>query len=186
MAADILHCIISDGITFIRKSTSITMVQGLNLSRGHIFCTCPDWPWSPPSLLYNGYCVSFPGVKWPVCGNDQPPPSRAKSRAILLFPVRTFMARSRENFTFYTSVTKLIMMQFPHLTLHFSSINLVNFCLKTCYFPRIKDDVSQADNLTAQVIHTVLMHFLCLFSYTNVCKCHNLQRKELRSVTAQR
>ena len=30
MAADTFHCIISDGITFIRKSTSFTMVQHLN------------------------------------------------------------------------------------------------------------------------------------------------------------
>ena len=22
---------------------------------GEIFRTCPDWPWGPPSLLYNGY-----------------------------------------------------------------------------------------------------------------------------------
>ena len=28
---------------------------------GEIFCTCPDRPWGPPSLLYNGY-RSFPGV----------------------------------------------------------------------------------------------------------------------------
>ena len=27
-----------------------------------IFRSCPDRPWSPPSLLYNGYCV-FPGGK---------------------------------------------------------------------------------------------------------------------------
>jgi len=27
-----------------------------------ILCTCPDWPWGPPSLLYNGYRV-FPGGK---------------------------------------------------------------------------------------------------------------------------
>ena len=29
---------------------------------GDIFRTCSDWPWGPPSLLYNGYRV-FPGVK---------------------------------------------------------------------------------------------------------------------------
>ena len=77
------------------------------------------------------------------------------------------------------------MMQFPHLTLHLSSINLVNVCLKTCYFPRKKDDVSQAENLSAQVIHTLLTHFSCLFSYTNVWKCHNMELKELRSIPAQ-
>ena len=29
---------------------------------GEIFRTCPDRPWGPPSLLYNGYQV-FPGSK---------------------------------------------------------------------------------------------------------------------------
>jgi hypothetical protein len=29
---------------------------------GEIFRTCPDRPWGPLSLLYNGYRV-FPGVK---------------------------------------------------------------------------------------------------------------------------
>ena len=30
---------------------------------GEIFHTCPDQPWGPPSLLYNG-TKSFPGVKY--------------------------------------------------------------------------------------------------------------------------
>jgi hypothetical protein len=29
---------------------------------GEIFRNRPDWPWRPPSFLYNGYRV-FPGVK---------------------------------------------------------------------------------------------------------------------------
>jgi hypothetical protein len=29
---------------------------------GEIFHTCPDRPWGPPSLLYNGYRV-FPGAR---------------------------------------------------------------------------------------------------------------------------
>ena len=36
---------------------------GIEFRRGgEIFRTCPDWPWGPPSLLYDGYCV-FPGGK---------------------------------------------------------------------------------------------------------------------------
>jgi len=35
---------------------------GLNPGGGKIFHTCPDQPWGPPSLLYNGYWV-FPGGK---------------------------------------------------------------------------------------------------------------------------
>jgi hypothetical protein len=37
-------------------------VRGSNPDGGEIFRTCPDRPWGPPSLLYNGYRV-FPGGK---------------------------------------------------------------------------------------------------------------------------
>jgi len=37
------------------------MVQGLNASGSEIFFTHPDQPWSPSSLLYNGYQGSFLG-----------------------------------------------------------------------------------------------------------------------------
>jgi len=33
----------------------------------------PHAPWGPPSLLYKGYQVPFPGVKWPGRGVDHPP-----------------------------------------------------------------------------------------------------------------
>jgi hypothetical protein len=43
-------------------------VRGSNPGVGKIFLTCPEWPWGPPSLLYDGYRV-FPGGKaagaWP-------------------------------------------------------------------------------------------------------------------------
>jgi hypothetical protein len=41
-----------------------------------------------PSLLYNGYRISFPGVKWPGRGVDHPSPSSAKfkERVELSFP----------------------------------------------------------------------------------------------------
>jgi len=53
------------------------MVWGSNPSGCEIFRTCPDRPWGPPSLLYNGYRV-FPGGKErPVCDADPPPPSSA-------------------------------------------------------------------------------------------------------------
>ena len=42
-----------------------------------IFRTCPDRPWGPPSLLYNGYRV-FSGVKVrPGRAADHSPPSSA-------------------------------------------------------------------------------------------------------------
>ena len=48
-------------------------VQGSNSGGGEIFRTRPDRPWGPPSLLYNGYRVSFSGVKRPGRGVDHPP-----------------------------------------------------------------------------------------------------------------
>jgi len=43
-----------------RLATGCT-VRRSNPSGGEIFRTLPDQPWGPPSLLYNGYRVSFPG-----------------------------------------------------------------------------------------------------------------------------
>jgi hypothetical protein len=37
------------------------------------YSTHPDQPWGPPSLLYSGYWVSFPGVKRPGRGVDHSP-----------------------------------------------------------------------------------------------------------------
>jgi hypothetical protein len=34
---------------------------GIESRWGEIFCTCPDRPWGPPSLLYNGYRVFLRG-----------------------------------------------------------------------------------------------------------------------------
>ena len=52
-----------------------------------IFCTHPDRPWGPLSLLYSEYRVSFPRVKRPGRGVDHPPPSCAevKERIVLYF-----------------------------------------------------------------------------------------------------
>ena len=44
---------------------------GSNPGWGEIFRTCPDWPWGPPSLLYNGYRVFFGDKEWP--GPDADP-----------------------------------------------------------------------------------------------------------------
>ena len=51
---------------------------GSNPSGGEIIRTRPDRPWGPPSLLYNKYWVSCPGVKWPGRGVNHPPPSSAE------------------------------------------------------------------------------------------------------------
>jgi len=84
------------------------MVQGSNPGGGEIFCTCPDRPWSPPSLLYNGYRV-FPGGKErPGRDADLSPllvPWSRKSRAIpllplwVILPVQSLSACTRVHFT---------------------------------------------------------------------------------------
>jgi len=75
------------------------MIWGSNPGGGEIFCTSPDRPWGPPSLL------SFLGVKQLGCGIDHPPPSSAevkeKVELYLFSPLWAFMAHSRVNFTCY-------------------------------------------------------------------------------------
>jgi len=50
-------------------------VQESNPGEREIYRICPDWPCGPPSPLYNGHQVSFPGVKRPGHGVDHPSPS---------------------------------------------------------------------------------------------------------------
>ena len=63
---------------------------GSNAGGGEIICNCPDRPWDPPSLLYNGYRV-FPGDKKRPGRNAEPSPLLVpwswKSRAITLLPL---------------------------------------------------------------------------------------------------
>jgi len=47
---------------------------------GEIFGIRADRPWGPTGLLYNGYQVSFPGVKRPGRGIDHPPASSAEGK----------------------------------------------------------------------------------------------------------
>jgi hypothetical protein len=66
------------------RSVSIATEPWVGRSRnripvgGEIFRACPEWPWGPPSLLYNGYWV-FPGGKVRLGrAADNSPPSSAK------------------------------------------------------------------------------------------------------------
>ena len=66
-------------------------VRGSNPGAGEIFRTCPDRPWGPLSLLYNGYRVFAGGKERP--GRDADPssllvPWSRKGRAIPLLPLR--------------------------------------------------------------------------------------------------
>ena len=92
-------------VTYIRDllQAEAWTVRGSNPWVGEIFRSRPDRPCSPPSLPYNGYQVSFPGVKQPGRGVYHPPhlAPRLKSRAISLPPpLWDFVSCSRVNFTF--------------------------------------------------------------------------------------
>ena len=52
-------------------------VRESNPGGGEIFRTCPDRPWGPPSILYNGYRVFPGGKKRPGHDADPSPPSSA-------------------------------------------------------------------------------------------------------------
>ena len=63
-------------------------VRESNPGGSEVFRTRPDRPWGPPSLLYSGYWVSFPGVKRPGPGVDHTPPppgAEVKERVELYF-----------------------------------------------------------------------------------------------------
>jgi hypothetical protein len=47
----------------VEQLTTGWTVWGFKPDGGEIFCTCPYWPWGPPSILYNGPQVTIPGVK---------------------------------------------------------------------------------------------------------------------------
>jgi len=61
------RCILQDNVKF------VLFMKDHN--GGKIFHTRPDWPRAPPSLLSNGYWVSFPEVKQLGHAVDSPPPS---------------------------------------------------------------------------------------------------------------
>ena len=63
---------------------------GSNSGGGEIFRPCPDRPWGPPSLLYNGYRAIPGGIKRPERDADPSPllvPWLKKSRSIPLLPL---------------------------------------------------------------------------------------------------
>ena len=55
-------------------------VRGSNPCGSETFHTLLDRLWGPPSLLYNGHPVSFPGIKRSGRGIDHSPPSSAENK----------------------------------------------------------------------------------------------------------
>jgi hypothetical protein len=75
---------------------------GMKSRWAEILRTLSDWPWGPSSLLYKGYRISFPGIKWMGLGVYHPPPPSAEVKErveMSLLPLWAFMSCSRMNFT---------------------------------------------------------------------------------------
>ena len=88
----------------VQRITTSWKVRGSSSGGGEIFHTRPDRPCGPPSLLYNEHRFSFPEVKRPRRGADHPAylaPRLKKVWAILLLPLRDWMACSKVKFTFF-------------------------------------------------------------------------------------
>jgi hypothetical protein len=78
---------------------------------GGFFRAHANWPWGPPSLLYNGYLFSFPALKRPGRNVDHPPISsaEAKENVELLLPFWGFMACPEVNIFLKSSHITLII-----------------------------------------------------------------------------
>ena len=69
---------IAKSVRWFAMGSSHTLHQDQILVKEEIVCTCPDQSWGPPSLLHNGYWVSFLGFKvareqlWPPAPSHLP------------------------------------------------------------------------------------------------------------------
>jgi len=78
---------------------------------GEIFLTCPDRPWGPPFLLYNGYRVFPGGRERPGRDADPSPPSSAVGQERVQ-PVQSISACTRVHFSFTLYVMSSAAGQF--------------------------------------------------------------------------
>jgi len=81
---DFSRVFIPPSMQLVGRDSSVGVATGYGLdgpgieSRwGEIFRTCPDRPWGPPSLLYNGYRVFTGGKERPGRDAEPSPPSSA-------------------------------------------------------------------------------------------------------------
>jgi len=115
-------------------------VRGSNPGVREIFRTCPDRPWGPPSLLYNGYRVFRRGKERP--GRDADPSPllvswSRKGRAIPLIPlwvarpVQSLNACTRVHFKPLNAELNPICYLLALLTHHFLYVSRIRVKLLT-------------------------------------------------------
>jgi len=86
---------------------------GLNTGGGEIFCTCPDRPWGPSSLLYKWYRVFPRGKEWPGRDADPSPPSSA----VVKERVELYLYSPYGPYGLYRASVPVQGCTLPHLTL---------------------------------------------------------------------
>jgi hypothetical protein len=72
-----------------------------------MFRTHPDRPWGPPSLLYNGYRVTFPGVKWRDVNHQFPSSAEVKESVELYLYSRSGLSKSCSRAKFACTFIKI-------------------------------------------------------------------------------
>jgi hypothetical protein len=93
----------------------------------------PDRRQGPPNLLYNGYQLSFPGIKRPGRGVNHPALSSAEvkeSVELYICSLWAFMACSRMNFIFclvYILPTYFLQIHLNILSTPWSSMRCLSF-----------------------------------------------------------
>ena len=119
-----LHNLHVSGWQYALRSSSLCprakgwKVWEANPGGGQIFRTLTDRLWGPASLLYNGYRISFPGIKRPGRGVDNPPSSSAKVKERVVPCLYSASVPSwpilRQNLPLQHYATSVIILRGPH------------------------------------------------------------------------
>ena len=155
-------------------------VKGMALKH---LCTRPDRPWAPPSLLYNGYRISFPAVKLPGRGVDHPLPCSAEVKERVdtcLYhpppsgPSRPFLGRTLPLLK-HTHTYIYIYYFFTYLFFHIRAVHLDIYqrffihqlmhkwiLLKTILKFTLKLTLKQLRHVSVQSHHHQGAHYTCL------------------------
>jgi hypothetical protein len=150
-------------------------VRGSNPGGGAIFCTCPNWPLAPLSLLYNGYQV-FPGArKQPGRDADPSPllvPRSKNSRVITLLSLRVLVAcKMGETYQYLFTPCSRVLLE------KLTSLQLVKKTPRILWNPNVNYRILRCPPsvcILSQLnpVHTPTSHFLNISLIKNLLHTH--------------